>query len=130
TLIFAIFFSLIVNIGYGEEEGHMEGYKMGHPMGHELGYSVTFNDGAGKQSAIIIVGPYEQLKENENFELGSRLEGVQGIGWTREETTQVKDSNKVYDVVVVKTQNGGNQTFYFDITAPFVEKYGQAAISE
>ena len=129
AIIFFLFLFLSASVVFGETEGHMEGYKMGHPMGRKMGHNVTFNDGSSKQDAIIIVGPYEQLEKNENFELGDRLEGIQGIGWTREKTTQVKDNGKVYDIVVVKTQTGTNQTFYFDITAPFVGKYGQDAVS-
>jgi len=126
AIIFFLFLFLSASVVFGKTEGHMEGYKVGHSMG----YNVTFNDGSSKQDAITIVGPYEQLEKNENFELGDRLEGIQGIGWTREKTTQVKDGDKIYDMVVVKTQAGDNQTFYFDITVPFVEKYGQAAISD
>jgi len=98
---------------------------VGYEMGYKQGYKILTKDGSTMRKAIVIEGTYGERIINENFKIENAY-GARGLSWTIRSRKTVKSDiyGKVYDVVVVDLKREGEVTFYFDITTPYVGKYG------
>lgn len=106
------------------------GVASGYEMGYKQGYKILTKDGSTMRRAIVIAGTYGERIINENFKI-ENVYGTRGLSWTARSRKTIKSDiyGKVYDVVVVDLKREGEVTFYFDITGPYVKKYGTTDIN-
>ena len=127
-IVVAVLLSAAVSnaaFGYTEEKGH----RIGHRMGYKKGYKVLTDDGSSKKDAIVIKGDYTELAKNEDFEICKDY-GIVGIEWNRRKSRMMWDKadGKVYDVVLIEFRSGEEREVYFDITFPYVNKFGSDSV--
>ena len=73
-------------------------------------------DGSSKETAFVINATNSIVGVAAEYKFIEKQCGREDTDWERDLQMVLRSDNKSYDLIVVKLKNGGEKSFFFDIT--------------